>query len=299
MRKSPTIVAAAGLSVALVLTGCSRTQRAEFSLERIARAGTTFQNPQDAIAGKGGATYFTADGPSGPGVFVASSVGEEARALATGRAFGRPVGIALSADMMTVFVADAQADAVFTVPASGGTPTVLPGTSGLRPRGLEVRGDRLYLTGVDPGSGTPSVLSLPAGGGPVTVLASGLVLPDGLAVRDDGPVFVTERFGGSVLRIANGSATPMPGISGVLLGQPAGLAVAPDGSGLLVSSLHPKDGTAQILIVDIASGATRIFDDVIGANRGAGGLHRAPDGSAYAWCDSTVGARGGVYRITA
>jgi sugar lactone lactonase YvrE len=296
-RKSLITAVAGTLGLAVLLSGCGRTGQSLFSLEPVARAGRSFQNPLDAVPGKPGTIYFTADGPSGPGVFAASSADQAPAAVAVGRPFQRPVGIALSSDLATVFVADAQADAVFTVPVAGGTPVALPGSAGLRPRGVEVKGDQLYLTGVDPQSGKPAVLSLPAAGGQAKVLATGLVLPDGVAVGDDGTVFVTDRFGGTVLRVAGGTATPLPGVSDILLGQPAGVAVGPDGSSLLVSSLDPKDSTAQVLIVNIASGATSVFDDVIGDNHGAGGIHRAPDGSAYAWADASANSQGSVYHV--
>jgi len=264
-------------------------------VSQVAQAGAAYENPLDAVPGSGGAIYFTADGPSGPGVFVTSSEREGPRALAVGKPFVRPVGIAISADERSVYVADAQANAVFSLPVAGGPPVPLAGSAGLAPRGLEVKGDQLYLTGVDPASGKPAVLSMPTGGGQAKVLASGLVLPDGVAVRDDGTVFVTDRFGGTVSRIADGRATPLTGASNLSLGQPAGLALNGDGTGLLVSALNPTSGTARVLIIDIDSGRSRVFDDVIGANHGAGGLHKARSGSSYAWCD--VSRSGRVYRI--
>jgi sugar lactone lactonase YvrE len=300
VRKSMVGVVAGGLGLALALTACGTDKAGGFTVERVAQAGPSFQNPLDAVPGRDGATYFTADGPTGPGVFLAAGGGAAPRALAVGRPFRRPVGIALSPDAATLYVADAAADTVFTLPAGGGTPVPLAGTSGLLPRGLEAKGDQLYLTGIDPQSATPAVLALPAGGGQARVLATGLALPDGIAVADDGTVFVTDRFGGRVLRVAGGTATALKGVADdVVLGQPAGLAMSADGAALLVSSLDGPKGTAQVLIVDIASGTTRVFDDVIGKNHGAGGLHRSADGSAYAWADSTAAARGGVYRLHA
>jgi sugar lactone lactonase YvrE len=299
LRKPIVAMTAGGLGLALLLAGCGASQPAGLTVERVAQAGQAFQNPLDAVPGKDGATYFTADGPTGPAVFAIGAGAGEPRALAAGRPLRRPVGIALSSDESALYVADTQADAVFTVPVGGGSPVALAGTAGLLPRGVEAKGDTLYLTGVDPQSGTPAVFALPAGGGQARVLASGLVLPDGIAVRDDGAVFVTDRFGGRVLRVAGGTATPLAGLSDVVLGQPAGLALSGDGKSLLVSSLDPGRGTAQVLIVDIAAGTSRVFDDVIGKNHGAGGLHRSPDGGAYAWADSTAAARGGVYRLHA
>jgi sugar lactone lactonase YvrE len=296
LRKPIVAVVAGGLGL-ILLAGCGKDTQGGFTVERVAQAGAAFQNPLDAVPGTDGATYFTADGPTGPGVFAASSAEAAATPVAVGRPFRRPVGIAVSADGATLYVADTLADAVFTLPVGGGSPVALAGTSGLQPRGVEAKAGQLYLTGVDPQSGTPAVFSLPAGGGPAKVLASGLTLPDGIAVADDGTVFVTDRFGGRVLRVAGGMATPLGGVADVVLGQPAGLALSGDGTSLLVSSLDAGRGSAQVLIVDVASGTSHVFDDVIGKNHGAGGLHRSADGSAYAWADSTASGRGAVYRL--
>lgn len=287
------LLAAGGLALALGLTACGGGNGAPaLRVTQVAQGGAAYQHPLDAVPANDGAVYFTADGPDGPGVFVARS-GSEARPVATGRPFRAPVGITLSADQSTVFVADAQADAVFTLPVGGGAPKVLPGSPGLAPRGVEIKGDQLFLTGADPQSAKPAVLSIPAAGGAAKVLATGLSLPDAVAVGDDGTVFVTDRFTGMVQRIADGRATPLAGVAGATLGDPAGLAFSPDGRGLMVSSLDPKAETAQVILVDVASGTTSVFDHMIRANHSAGGLHKAAGAAVYGWADT----RGRVYRI--
>lgn len=291
-------VAASALGVGLVaaLTACGGGgDPPRFSVTPVVTAGTAYQNPRDAVPGAGGAVYFTADGPGGPGVFVATAEGGEARALAVGRPFARPAGITISTDERSLYVADPQADVVYRLPVAGGPPVALEGSTGLAPQGLEVKGDQLYVTGVDPAGGKPAVLVMPTSGGSPKVLATGLILPEGIAVTDDGTVFVADRFTGTIARVADGKATALRGVKDLSLGEPAGLALTPDSAGLLVSALNSEKGTAQVLIVDIASGSTRVFDDVIGANHGAGGLHKAHDGLSYAWCD--VSRSGGVYRI--
>lgn len=294
LRRTIVAAAAGAAALLLVVPGCGSKSRPELKVQQVAQAGPLYQNPLDAVPGRDG-IYFTADGPAGPGVFVAPAAGEP-RAVATGRPFRRPVGIAISTDEATIFVADTQADAVFAVPAAGGAPVALTGSAGLAPRGLEVKGDQLYVSGVDPKSGSPAVLRMPTAGGQPTVLAAGLTLPDGIAVADDGTVFVSDRFPGSVGRITGGKIEALAGTAKANLGQPAGIALGANGN-LLVSAVNPSSGAAEVLILDPASGKRRVFDDVIGKNHGAGGLHRANDGRSYAWCD--VSRSGRVYRIEA
>lgn len=255
-----------------------------------ATGGTVFDTPLDAVpASDGSAIYFTATTGAGNGVFAVAKGGEPVP-LAIGAPLQNPVGLALSPDDTILFVADRQADAVFTVPVSGGAPVELPGSRGLDPRGLEVADGQLYLTGTNQGAG--AVFTLPLAGGTARPVAGGLADPDSVAIGSDGTVFVTDRPG-SVLRIAAGTAEPIA--TGVRLGTPAGLTLDQTGTKLLVSSLHATAGTAQVQILDLAGGGSTVFDDVINANYGAGGLHRAHGASFAAWAD--VSRSGRVYRV--
>src|SRR5881397_1228449 len=80
-------------------------------------------------------------------------------------------------------VTDYGANAVFAVPASGGTPTVLASGGPLvNTRGIAISpdGSTLYIAGF----GTDTIISLPSTGGTPTVIASGPPLsnPHGIAV---------------------------------------------------------------------------------------------------------------------
>lgn len=253
---------------------------------RIADVGVVFTAPLDAVpASDGSATWFTATGASGPGVFVTR--GGTTEPLVTGAPLRNPTGLALTNDEQNLLVADPAADALFTVPVAGGPPSELTGSNGLHPRGVEVDGDQLYLTGTDPATGTGAVFVLSAAGGVPRTVATGLAEPDGITVAPDGAVLVTDRPG-SVLRLVDGVVAPLA--TGVRLGTPAGLTLTADGSALLVSSLDESRGTAQVLALDPATGARAgVFDDVIGANPAAGGLHRAHQGDTAAWADLTSG----------
>jgi hypothetical protein len=111
-------------------------------------------------------------------------------------------------------------------------------------------------------------------------------------------IYVTDRGSGArldgrVFRLSRGHITRVA--SGVRLGDPAGVGLTQDDSTLLVSSLDPAAGTAQVLRVDRTSLATSVFNAVIGENRAAGGLHRGLRTSFLAWADGSRAGR--VYRV--
>ena len=261
----------------------------------------------DAVPDPAGRTiFFTTDGPGGPAIMRVPSAGGAVRTVLAGAPLVDPTGLALSADGKRLFVADAGARRILVVSRDGRTVRSLAGSRGTRPRGLDVQllpggGQRLVFSGVDPADGAPAVLALGARGAKApTVLAKGAPLrrPQGVAIAGDGAVYVSDRglgrrLDGRVLELAGGQVTTVA--SGIRLGNPAGIALTRDGATLLVSSLAPVAGTAQVLLVDTATLATSTFDDVIGANRAAGGLHRGLRTSVMAWAD--VQRPGRVYRV--
>jgi DNA-binding beta-propeller fold protein YncE len=260
----------------------------------------------DAVPDPSGRTiFFTTDGRDGPAIVRVPAAGGAPRTVLAGAPLVEPVGLAVSADGRRLYVADRGADRILVVTRDGRTVRSLAGSAGTRPRGLEVQprgaGERIVFTGRDPRSGAAAVLALGARGAkhPV-VLAAGAPLrrPEGVAIAADETLYVSDRglgrrLDGRVLRIAGGRTTVVA--RSVRLGDPAGIALTRGDATLLVSSLAASAGTAQVLLVDTATLATSTFDDVIGANRSAGGLHRGLRTEVMAWAD--VQRPGRIYRV--
>jgi DNA-binding beta-propeller fold protein YncE len=243
--------------------------------------------------------YFTTGGER-PSIVSVPAAGGARHTILSGGLLRRPEGLAVSNDGKRLFVADARADHILVVPVSGAKPRVLRGSAGSSPRGLEIQtraGKELVVYTGKARDGKPAVLRIAAGGaaGPnVVVKGAPLVKPDGVAISKTGTIFVTDHgAGGRALRIDGTKVSTVAGA--IRLGHPAGIALTLDETHLLISSLNKAKGTAQVVIVDMASGATSTFDDVIGANHSAGGLHRARAAVPMGWAD--VQRPGRVYRV--
>lgn len=313
MKHTPSLALALAL-----LSGCAGESPSPASAPSPLRTPTvatrsgTFQNPLDAAPSPDGATVFfvARGGERGAGLYRVAAEGGAAAEVAVGAPFATPRGLALSNDGQRIVVADATAGlrgGLYVVPASGGAPTLLAGTEGTAPQGLEVVAqggvEQVIFTG-SASDGTAAVFQIPLAGGALTTVARGGMLhhPQGVAVARTGTIYVADRTTpevglGAVLRIEGGIVTSV--INNVRLGDPAGLALSPDERTLGVSSLSPTAGTCQVLLLDLASGMSSAFSDVIRANRAAGGVHRAHGGTStdLAWSDLTAGDRGIVYRI--
>ncbi|MDX6676272.1 MAG: hypothetical protein QOE31_324 [Solirubrobacteraceae bacterium] len=244
--------------------------------------------------------YFTTNGDRGPAIRRVPLGGGVQRAVLVGGPLRGPAGIAVSNDAERLFVADRKAGHILVVPVAGGRPHVLRGSAGSAPRGLEMqtRGGRELVVYSGRSGGRPALLRLPsAGAARPTVLLEGAPLraPDGVAISRSGAIYVTDHGpgGGRALRVDGDSVTTIA--RGLRLGNPAGIALTLDESSVLISSLNRATNTAQVLIVDTATAATSVFDDVIGTNHSAGGLHRARAAAPMGWAD--VQRPGRVYRV--
>lgn len=248
--------------------------------------------------------YFTANGTSGPAVYKVASNGGAVTTLASGTPLSSPWGLTISTDGQTLYVADlgaeqpADGNVIFAVPASGGTPTRLEKTAGSRPSVPEVvsenGADILYYSGFDSVDQQPAIFKLnPAQGEAATVVFKGapLVWPSGVAVTKTGTVYVVDLAAsgdnqGAVFRIQNGAAEKLADQIRTS-GSIAGAALTLDESALLVSNLHAEKGTAQVLVVNLSTGAVGLINKGIANNTGAGGVHRAHRLNQFSWADCT------------
>lgn len=268
--------------------------------------------PWDAVPSPDGATiYYTATQDGGTAaVFSVPAAGGDASVLATGAPFVAPLGLDVSGDGRILYVADpwvagSAGNAVFALPTDGsGAPTVVVGTQGTSPQGVAVAGDQLVYSGLNPANGQPAIYRIATrGAGDATIVVQGapLIAPSGLAISQDGVIYVLDRLAsgngrGAVLRIQDGQVDTIA--SDVRIGgQLAGIALTLDESLLLVSSLDNAKGTAQVLAIDLSTMQTSIINDVIGENTAAGGLHRAHDVNVFAWADSNIQKPGHVYGV--
>lgn len=275
------------------------------SVSRITEAArlTGQQSALDAVpAPDGSFIYFTVSG-EGQGIFKTTSDPDKAEAVPSGKGFTALRGLAVSTDGERLYATDGTQVVSLASGGAGGDPVAVAGTQGTDPQGVEIHqengGDVLFLSGKDPADGQPGVFKVPAAGGELAAVAKGapLVKPDGVAVSGNGEVFVSDHGTaadkGVVYRIDSFGPTEVA--TGITLGDPAGVALTEDEKVLLISSLDPEAGTAQVVLVELETGKTGVVDKVIGENRSAGGLHRAHLAAVMGWAD--VQRPGRVYRV--
>lgn len=187
------------------------------SIEEKASAGAVFQAPVDAALDPAATNiYFIAQSSQGMGVFKTTINGGAVVSLTVGAPFTKPLGLDLSTDGQTIFVADPSVPVqsrfrrpqlakgmLFRVAANGGPPVAIAGTECTAPRGLTVTQengvDMIYFTGIDPHDDQPAVMKIPAAGGTLTVIDKGapLVLPTSIAVSKEGLIYITDQASAS------------------------------------------------------------------------------------------------------
>lgn len=266
--------------------------------------------------------YFTGSNADGTGVFSVPGAGGNASVVFVGDPFTAPLGITISGDDNTLFVADPGAEdkpddpktslgAILSLAASGGNPSIMTGSLGYRPRGVDIRSDAgeetIFFTGVDKTEGKPGVFQIPAAGGAAKPVAMGapFVDPSGIAVGKS-LIFVADTSAdsgtavsrtGQVIQIDNGVAQTF--VADIGVGYPTGIALSSDESTLYVSGVDPETGFDVVYIVDVATKAISPYSaGDVGKNRDAGGLHRARKSDVFSWADLSAGGTGTVYRVT-
>jgi hypothetical protein len=271
--------------------------------------------PLDATPSpKGERVYYTAlkrgdDGEDVPGVFgVAADGSGGIDTLATGAPLAAPVGVSVSLDGSTLFIADAAAGAssrgaILSMPSSGGGADILAGTEGYTPAGLTIakvkQREYLYFTGHHPDSGAAGLFRIAASGGVAEAVGDGAQLddPSGVAISASGDAYVVEaavnEHAARVVRVHDGvSDTFLPDIG---IGFPAGITLTRDDATLLVSGLDPASKHDVVYFVDMASKKLSRLTQTVGAFSEAAGLHRAHEADVFAWADSEANDTGTVY----
>ena len=271
------------------------------SVTKVASGG--FSSPTDAVSSPDGGTFYFAaiDEEHEPAIFeTASEPGSIPEVLAVGDPLGLAMGLAISCDGATLFVADIGGDsgAVLSTPTSGGGLTDLRVTSLTRPSGIAMGADckTLYVTGytVD---GKPGLFAMSIAGGDARTIWAGapFVQPTGLNVDSLGVAWVMDRFaigahGPGVLFAvpADGSAANEV-VSNLRMGTPGGVSLTAGGGTAVMPTLD-GDGKAQLTSVDIASGEmTQLATPLVGP----AGLRTARQAGVFALVDSETSA---IYR---
>lgn len=243
--------------------------------------------PTDAApSADGSVVWFLTDDEGGSALYRIEPDGSLVRRAG----FEHAQGLALSAADRTVWVGDARG--LWMVPAAGGAVRPVAGSLGYEVHQLDIAG-RLVFAATAP-DGTEGVFALSPREGRARRLAADLdAPPTGAFVLAPGDLVIALEDG-DLVRQVGGERRLLA--SGVQPGLPTGMALGPDGSTLMVSSLS-EAGTSQVLLVDVDSGVVGTFDEVIGANVGSGGLHQASAAAVWAWAGITSGGTGAVYRI--
>jgi DNA-binding beta-propeller fold protein YncE len=301
-----TRVLVTSLAAPLALSGCSSSNDLPSDppkrVEKVTSEG--FTSPTDAVASLDGRElYFTAyDLEKQPAVFrTAASGGSTAEKLAAGEPLESPLGLVLSCDGKTLYVADIGGDAgaVLSIGTSGGALTDLAVTGIVRPGGLAMGPDcaTLFATGRTD-DGKPALFSISTQGGAAATVWAGepLSSPTGVHVDDAGVAWVmdhraTGAQGEGVLFAipADGSAATEV-ISDLRMGTFGGVSLTA-GGGVAVMPTVDAEGRGQLTSVEIASGtmqqlaAPELVDPA--------GLRTARAAGVFAVVDSEGGA---IYR---
>lgn len=304
------LVALASAPVAL-LVGCHSDDLPTEPPTRVTKVATGgFVAPSDAVASPDGKNFFFAafsdtadeDGQRAAGIYkVSSKPGSTAEVLASGDPLASPMGLVMSCDGKTLFVADMgnDAGAVYSLATGGGAPADLAASGIFRPAGLAMGPDcdTLFITGHTP-EGKPALFSMPTAGGATTVVYSGdpLVSPTGLHVDDDGVAWVMDHLGEGAQGEGVLWAIPSDGskcdevASGLKMGTPGGVSLTA-GGGTAVMPTTGADGKGQLTTVSIKTGE-RV--DVAAPDMiDPAGLRTARKAGVFAVVDSEGGA---IYR---
>jgi len=265
----------------------------------------TFTSPTDAVASPDGKTFYFAahDETNEPAIFRTSSEpGSTPEVIALGAPLDMPIGLVMSCDGETLYIADmgSEAGAVLTLPTKLGSAVTDLGATGIdRPGGLAMAKDceTLFATG-RADTGEPALFSIPAAGGAANVVWKGepLVAPSGLHIDNDYVAWVMdnrahgENGEGVLFAIPRDGSAANEVASDLRMGTPGGVSLTA-GGGTAVMPTRDASGNAQLTSVNIKTGeavqlpAPGMLDPA--------GLRTAREAGVFAVVDSEGGA---IYR---
>jgi sugar lactone lactonase YvrE len=293
------------LAAPLALAGCSSDDLPSDppkKVERVASEG--FTSPTDAVASLDGSEFYFAayDLEKQPAVFrTQSNAGATAEKLAAGDPLESPLGLVLSCDGKTVYIADigGEAGMVLSIGTSGGTPTDLAVTGIVRPGGLAMGPDckTLFATGRTE-DGMPALFKISIMGGAASPVWMGepLMAPTGLHVDTDGVAWVMDHRAagtngeGVLFAIPQDGSAANEIASDLRMGTFGGVSLTA-GGGVAVMPTIDAEGRGQLTSVEIASGMMQQLatPDLIDP----AGLRTARKAGVFAVVDSEGGA---IYR---
>jgi sugar lactone lactonase YvrE len=297
----------AAVTAPVALTGCHSSGEDLSSdppkmVEQVAAGG--FTSPMDAVASLDGSEfYFTAyDELKQPALFKTKAVaGSGAEVLAAGDPLESPIGLVLSCDGDTLYVADigGEAGAVLSIATSGGALTDLAVTGIVRPGGLAMGPDckSLYATGRTD-DGLAALFRIPTSGGTATPVWMGepLVSPTGLHVDEFGVAWVMDHRAlgangeGVLFAIPSDGSAANEVISDLRMGTFGGVSLTA-GGGVAVMPTVDADGHGQLTSVEISTGEMKQL--ATPALTDPAGLRTARQAAVFAVVDSEGGA---IYR---
>lgn len=238
---------------------------------------------------------------------------QNATQASSGNVLVAPIGVAISSDGNTLYIADPGAldssggddGVIWSLALPNATPTAVAGSGGIYARGLTVQqggsGDTLVFTGVN-GGGQAGLFSLAAGGGTAMTVAAGAPFddPSGVTVDSNGDYFVFDvTAGGShradVIKVAGN--TPSVVLSDLFVGYPAGITTSATGGGIVLSGLAAASGPDILSVVNASGQSSPLVSSGLSNLRNAGGLHRAANANVYAFVDSAGDGTDAVYVI--
>ncbi len=290
------------------------------SSRAVVDCGTVCVRPLDAVPNAAGtAVYFTAFTPTGEAAVFRATVPAPGAPPATptvvtmGGGLEFPLGITISGDDATLYVADQSADrgtqpdigAVFSIPAMGGAPSLVNlGAELVRPAAITVSadGNDLLIAGqrATDTDLTRALFRVPRGGGMATLLTTNLVDPSGVSQAPSGAILCHDtRRGGarSATAVLVGATAVTDFAVGLVANYPAGLAYAMDSRSALFSGADPQAGDGLLTFAGPDGRASAPASLSAGMSTPMG-LHRARMRDVWAVADESANGAGQVFLVT-